>query len=216
VTDREKPLGTATSEGERNRLDLLATALDMDPSAAARAIRGRIRTLVRRLRRIERGELRECGAWLETTRNLLHVSVLVVVPLVVAAVVAVSNALEAVSFLLYPPLAAGAYTLFADPAGRYASPIRFVVGLTLGAACGWPRCGSPPPSAPGERHQSARSGARGPHHRGNRVGRGRRGAGETVYVVARRSQIRQLEAMAGGAGGPTVPEGDETRGRTGD
>ncbi|MEF8786129.1 MAG: HPP family protein, partial [Haloarculaceae archaeon] len=40
-------------------------------------------------------------------------------------------------FLLYPPLASGAYTLFANPEGKYASPLRFVGGLTVGAVCGW-------------------------------------------------------------------------------
>ncbi|PSQ00440.1 universal stress protein UspA [Halobacteriales archaeon QS_5_70_17] len=94
----------------------------------------RIRGILRRLRRAERREVREFRAWLENTRNLVHLSVVLFVPLLVALVTALSNALAAFSFFLFPPLAAGTYTLFADPAGEYASPTRFVAGLTAGAA----------------------------------------------------------------------------------
>jgi nucleotide-binding universal stress UspA family protein len=38
--------------------------------------------------------------------------------------------------VLFPPLASGTYTLFADPEGKYASPVKFVGGLTTGALCG--------------------------------------------------------------------------------
>jgi len=110
--------------------------MDGDANAGSRPVRERLRRLVRRVRRFERRELREFGAWLEHTRNLLHLSVLIVVPVVIAAVTVLANAVDAVSFLLYPPLAAGAYTLFSDPAGRFASPVRFVAGLTAGAVCG--------------------------------------------------------------------------------
>ncbi|MWG35094.1 HPP family protein [Halomarina oriensis] len=96
----------------------------------------RLREAVRRLRRVERRELRELRVWLETTRNLIRLSALLFVPLVLALVTGVSNAVPAFSFLLFPPLAAGAYTLFADPTGRHSSPVRFVAGLTLGAVCG--------------------------------------------------------------------------------
>jgi len=75
--------------------------------------------------------------WLERTNTLVHLSILVVVPVLIALVTALSNAVGALSFLVYPPLASGAYTLFADPEGRYASPLRFVGGLVAGAACGW-------------------------------------------------------------------------------
>jgi HPP family. len=47
-----------------------------------------------------------------------------------------SNQLPILSFLLFPPLAAGTYTLFSDPEGRYASPIRFISSLSVGALCG--------------------------------------------------------------------------------
>ncbi|MFW6320815.1 MAG: universal stress protein, partial [Halohasta sp.] len=42
-----------------------------------------------------------------------------------------------VSFLIYPPLASGTYTLFSNPEGRYSSPRTFVGGLSLGAFVGW-------------------------------------------------------------------------------
>jgi nucleotide-binding universal stress UspA family protein len=54
-----------------------------------------------------------------------------------ALVTFLSNALTELSFLLFPPLASGTYTLFADPGGRYASPVKFVGGLTAGALSGW-------------------------------------------------------------------------------
>nr|WP_276304335.1 HPP family protein [Halomarina sp. PSR21] len=97
----------------------------------------RVYRLLGRLRRAERRELHEFRVWLESTRNLLHLSVLVLVPLLIAVVTTISNAFPAFSFLLFPPLAAGTYTLFADPRGKYSSPVRFVAGLTAGAVCGW-------------------------------------------------------------------------------
>jgi nucleotide-binding universal stress UspA family protein len=93
--------------------------------------------LIRRLRRFERRELASIGRWIQHTGNLLHLTVLVAVPLLIAVVTIISNVLTELSFLLFPPLAAGAYTLFSDPEGRYASPRRFVVGLVVGALCGW-------------------------------------------------------------------------------
>jgi hypothetical protein len=100
-------------------------------------LRERLRRLRRRLRRIERREESALRRWIEDTENLLHASVLLFVPLTIAAVTALANATPSLSFLLFPPLASGAFTLFADPEGRYASPIRFVAGLTIGAVCGW-------------------------------------------------------------------------------
>ncbi|GGJ06703.1 universal stress protein UspA [Halobellus salinus] len=90
----------------------------------------------RRLRRIERRELSEFRRWIQNTTNLLHVSVVVVVPVLLAVVTSLSNRIQVLSFLLFPPLAAGTYTLFSDPEGRYANPIRFVASLTAGAVCG--------------------------------------------------------------------------------
>ncbi|MFB6105110.1 MAG: HPP family protein [Halobacteriaceae archaeon] len=75
--------------------------------------------------------------WVETTSNLLHLTVLVFVPLLIGIVTLLSNAVSAVSFLVYPPLASGTYTLFADPEGRYSSPGKFVGGMTTGAIAGW-------------------------------------------------------------------------------
>jgi hypothetical protein len=100
-------------------------------------VRARVRALVRRLRRLERRELDAILRWLERTGNLLHLSVLVFVPLLIAAVTWLANATAAISFLLFPPLASGTYTLFADPEGKYATPWKFVGGMTAGACCGW-------------------------------------------------------------------------------
>ena len=99
-------------------------------------MRERWRAYLRRLRRFERRELREMRLWLEQTSNLVHLSILLVVPLVIGVVTGLANTLSVLSFLLYPPLASGAYTLFANPEGEYASPLRFVGGLTAGAVCG--------------------------------------------------------------------------------
>ncbi len=67
----------------------------------------------------------------------MRVSAVVAVPLLIALVTALSNAVPTLSYLLFPPLASGSYTLFSDPEGQYASPRRFVLGLTAGAASGW-------------------------------------------------------------------------------
>ena len=100
-------------------------------------VRARLRALARRLRRLERRELDAFVRWLEHTGNLLHLSVLVFVPLLIAAVTWLANATAVISFLLFPPLASGTYTLFADPEGTYATPSKFVGGMTVGALCGW-------------------------------------------------------------------------------
>ncbi len=105
-------------------------------------MRGRIRRVVSsamyRLRRIERREVAEFRDWIEHTGNLIHVSILVFLPLLIGLVTFISNALDTVlPFLLFPPLASGSYTLFANPESNYASPRRFVGGLTAGALCGW-------------------------------------------------------------------------------
>ncbi|SEO25026.1 Universal stress protein family protein [Halogranum amylolyticum] len=100
-------------------------------------VRARLVAVGRRVRRIERRELAEFGRWIENTDNLIHLTILLFVPMVLALVTLISNATTELSFLLFPPLASGAYTLFADPEGRYASPTKFVVGLTVGALCGW-------------------------------------------------------------------------------
>ncbi|MFB6165186.1 MAG: HPP family protein [Haloarculaceae archaeon] len=100
-------------------------------------LRERYRTGVSRLRRLERREVREFRGWIEHTRNLVHLSIVVFVPLLIAAVTWLSGALDVLPYLLFPPLASGTYTLFAHPESEYASPRRFVAGLTLGALCGW-------------------------------------------------------------------------------
>lgn len=90
----------------------------------------------RRLRRLSRRESSEFRRWIQNTTNLLHLSVVVLVPFVLATVTYLSNRVQTLSFLLFPPLAAGAYTLFSDPEGQYADPVRFVASLTTGAVCG--------------------------------------------------------------------------------
>jgi hypothetical protein len=97
----------------------------------------RLLALRARVRRVERREVGEFRRWIENTDNLIHLSVVVFVPLLVGLVTVLTNAVAELSFLLFPPLASGTFTLFADPEGRYASARKFVVGLTLGALCGW-------------------------------------------------------------------------------
>ncbi|AQL43480.1 universal stress protein UspA [Halorientalis sp. IM1011] len=100
-------------------------------------LRERVGAARARLARFERRELWTIRRWLENTRNLVHLSVLVFVPLLIAAVTWISNAVSVLPFLLFPPLASGTYMLFARPESEYASPTRFVGGLTVGAFCGW-------------------------------------------------------------------------------
>jgi len=90
-----------------------------------------------RLRRFERREIRAFRRWIETTHNLVHLSILVALPILLGIVTALSNAIDLLPFLLFPPLASGSYTLFANPESRSSSPRRFVGGLTAGALCGW-------------------------------------------------------------------------------
>lgn len=97
----------------------------------------RARSVLRRVRRFERRELQEFRDWIENTQNLIHVSILVLLPLLIAFLTFLANAVDLLPFLLFPPLASGTYTLFAHPESRYASPRRFVGGLTTGAICGW-------------------------------------------------------------------------------
>ncbi|POG56586.1 universal stress protein [Haloferax marisrubri] len=102
---------------------------------AARAV-ARAGALRARIRRIERREMVAFGRWIENTNNLLHLSILLIIPVLIAVVTLISNSVSTLSFLLFPPLASGSYTLFSDPEGRYASPVKFVVALTVGALCG--------------------------------------------------------------------------------
>ncbi|UPV75107.1 HPP family protein [Halorussus limi] len=99
-------------------------------------LRARYLDALRRVRRFERREVREFRRWIEHTANLIHLSVLLLIPLLIALVTAVSNSVDVLPFVLFPPLASGTYTLFADPEGTYASPTKFVGGLTTGALCG--------------------------------------------------------------------------------
>jgi hypothetical protein len=74
---------------------------------------------------------------LTRTDRLLHLMTVFVVPLLLGTLTWLSNAVRVLPFVIYPPLAAGTYTLFADPDSRYAEPLRFVGGMTLGALSGW-------------------------------------------------------------------------------
>ena len=94
----------------------------------------RMGDLRHRLRRTVRHRRIAARLWLERTSNLIHLSVLVFVPLLIAVVTWLSNTAELVTFLLFPPLAAGTYALFSNPSD--ASPWQFVVGITAGAVCG--------------------------------------------------------------------------------
>lgn len=101
------------------------------------ALLRRVRSLRSTARRVERQRLLQIRRWLEDTSNLIHASILLFVPLLVGFVTLLANVTPSVSFLLFPPIASGTYTLFADPEGEYSSPRRFVGGMTLGAFCGW-------------------------------------------------------------------------------
>ncbi len=105
-------------------------------AALLRRLRERAFGAYRRLRAVERRELSEFGRWVENTDNLVHLSILLFVPLLIGVVTWLSNTVNRLPYLLFPPLASGTYTLFAQPESRYASPRRFVGGITLGALCG--------------------------------------------------------------------------------
>lgn len=100
------------------------------------SLRDRWQTVLARARRIERREVREFVRWLERTRNLVQLTVLVAMPVIIGLITAVSNREAVLPFVLFPPLASGTYTLFAEPEGRYSNPLRFVGGMTVGASCG--------------------------------------------------------------------------------
>ncbi|ELZ39455.1 universal stress protein [Halorubrum tebenquichense] len=99
-------------------------------------VRAKLAAARRRARRIERREVVELRQWAEDTTNLLHLTTLLLVPVLIALVTQITN-LTDLSFLLFPPLASGTYTLFADPEGQYSSPRTFVGGLVAGALAGW-------------------------------------------------------------------------------
>lgn len=95
------------------------------------------RARVQQLRQLEHRKFHEVRRCLEETSTLVHVSILLFVPPLVGLLTYLSNRIEPLSFFLFPPLAAGTYALFANPESKYASPVRFVTGLTAGAVCAW-------------------------------------------------------------------------------
>ncbi|QLD86422.1 HPP family protein [Natronomonas halophila] len=101
------------------------------------SLRDRIERRLRRLPWFDRRPIRLFFRRLEETNVIIHVSMLVFVPSLVALLTYLSNHLDSLSFFVFPPLAAGTYALFSNPEGKHASPVRFVGGLTAGALCSW-------------------------------------------------------------------------------
>jgi hypothetical protein len=101
------------------------------------SIRSRLRAGLARIQRFERRELAALRRWLEDTRNFVHVSLLLCVPLLMGLVTFLSNTVDVLPFLLFPPLASGTHALFTAPESKQASIRRFVGGITAGALCGW-------------------------------------------------------------------------------
>lgn len=101
------------------------------------SLRKQLRRRLRRLPWANRRPVRLFFRRLEETNVIIHVSMLVFVPSLVALLTYLSNHLDSLSFFVFPPLAAGTYALFSNPEGKHASPVRFVGGLTTGALCSW-------------------------------------------------------------------------------
>lgn len=102
-----------------------------------RSIPGDLKEILSRVHRAKRRQLSKSRRWFKQTRNFLHISLLLFIPLLIGLVTFLANAIDFLPYLLFPPLASGTYTLFADPEARAASPRRFVGGMTIGAICGW-------------------------------------------------------------------------------
>jgi nucleotide-binding universal stress UspA family protein len=101
------------------------------------SLRSSVRPTLAKARRFARRRFVDARRWIEHTRNFIHVSLLLLLPMVIGVVTFISNRLDVLPFLMFPPLASGAYTLFANPESEYATPRRFVAGMTAGAFCGW-------------------------------------------------------------------------------
>lgn len=101
------------------------------------SLRSHLRVALFRFRQVAQREITDFRRWLEDTRNFLHLSLLVFIPTLIAFVTVLANTVDLLPFLLFPPLASGTYTLFANPGSKYAAPRRFVGGMTAGALCGW-------------------------------------------------------------------------------
>jgi hypothetical protein len=99
--------------------------------------RSRLRSFLTNIREPLRRALVDARRWLEDTHNFVHVSLLGLMPVLIAVLTFVSNRSELLPFLMFPPLASGTYTLFINPESKYATPRRFVAGMTAGAFCGW-------------------------------------------------------------------------------
>jgi nucleotide-binding universal stress UspA family protein len=114
----------------------LICSLD-DRESVVASLRENVRRSLQYLRQLLHQRVALFRTWIENTENMLHLVVIFFVPVLLAFVTWLANVTPVLTFLVYPPLASGTYTLFADPESKYASPKRFVGGMTLGALCGW-------------------------------------------------------------------------------
>ena len=88
----------------------------------------RLRRIFTRFVDFLRREWQAFRRWLEDTRNFIHFSLLLVVPLLIGLVTFLANTIDLLPFLLFPPLVSGEFILFREPESKYASPKRFVGG----------------------------------------------------------------------------------------
>lgn len=98
---------------------------------------GRYRDWRRRLRRTDLADLSPSTRRVLTIGRFQYLTAFVFVPALIAILIFVSNTVDALSFLLFPPLAAAAYELFANPGKPSSTAEGMVVGMTGGALSGW-------------------------------------------------------------------------------
>lgn len=91
----------------------------------------------RRVRRLDLRNLTARTGWVTSLDRFRYVTGLAFALLTVGVVTTLSNTVRPLSFLLFPPLAAAAYRLFAHPGEASSSPRGIVLGLTSGAVGGW-------------------------------------------------------------------------------
>lgn len=93
--------------------------------------------LERRVRRLDLRNLTTRAGWVTSINRFRYATGLAFALLTIGIVTALSNTAELLSFLLFPPLAAATYELFAHPGDTSSSPRNLVLGLTSGAVAGW-------------------------------------------------------------------------------
>ncbi len=91
----------------------------------------------RRIRRFDLNTLLSRTGWVTRLDRFRYATGLVSALAVIGVVTALSNTTKLLSFLLFPPLAAATYQLFAHPGEASSSPRNLVLGLTSGAVSGW-------------------------------------------------------------------------------